>query len=291
MTVLTRPALRYFGSKSRLAPWIISHFPRHMSYCEPFGGGANVLLQKARVPVETYNDLDGRVVNFFRVLRDRRSELIERLELTPYARAEYELALQPTPEDPVEDARRYFVAAWMCIGGQRRESTPTHWRYIKSVTARTGKSPAGYWRFDHLYMVAERLMGVQIECKDAFKVIPHFDAPSTLFYLDPPYLAGSRSRPDHQYTHEFSDADHAKLADLLQGLEGYCVLSGYPGVMYADLYERHGWVRRDTVAYVNSSRTHREHPAQRIESIWLNPRCAKAQEGLGGLFNGEHSLE
>lgn len=71
MTVLARPALRYFGSKSKLAPWIISHFPRHMSYCEPFGGGANVLLQKPRVPVETYNDLDGRVVNFFRVLRAR----------------------------------------------------------------------------------------------------------------------------------------------------------------------------------------------------------------------------
>ncbi len=280
----TRPALRYFGAKSKLAPWIISHFPPHRSYCEPFGGGANVLLQKERAPVETYNDLDGRVVNFFRVLRARAGELVGLLELTPYARAEFELALEPCPDDPLEDARRFFVAAWMSIGGPLRRNTRGNWRYIKSVTARTGKSPAGYWHFDHLYAVAERLMGVQIECRDALYLIPHMDTTETLHYLDPPYVLAERSRNDHLYTHDMADADHERLAGIARELEGYCIISGYPSELYADLYELHGWERRDTQARVNSSRTNREAEAVRTESIWLNPRCAA--ELQGNLFWG-----
>jgi len=272
MSVLTRPPLRYFGSKSRLAPWIIRHFPPHRSYSEPFGGGANVLLQKPRAPVETYNDLDGRVVNFFRVLRASARELIEQLELTPYARAEYELALEPCPGDPLEEARRFFVAGWMSIGGQRGACTPGNWRYIKSLSRKTGKSPAGYWRFDHLYAVAERLMGVQIECRDAFYLIPHLDTPQTLHYLDPPYVHAQRSRPDHRYSNEMSDADHERLARIAHELEGYCIISGYPGELYADLYELHGWQRRDASVRVNSSRANRQAATARTESIWLNPR-------------------
>lgn len=92
---IKRPALRYYGGKWKLAPWIISHFPAHKNYVEPCGGAASVLLQKPRSPLETYNDLDGNVVNFFRVLRDRPDELIRKIRLTPWARAEYELSLQP----------------------------------------------------------------------------------------------------------------------------------------------------------------------------------------------------
>lgn len=155
-TDLTRPALRYHGSKSKLASWIISHFPPHRAYLEPFGGGANVLLQKPRVPVETYNDLEERVVSFFRVLRDQQDELTRLLENTPYARREFEQSLTPCPDDPLEDARRFFIASWMSIGGQARKLTKGNWRYVKRVTDRTGKSPAGFWTFDHLAALRDR---------------------------------------------------------------------------------------------------------------------------------------
>lgn len=261
-----KPPLRYYGSKSLLAPWVIHHFPKHKSYLEPFGGGASVLLQKPRCIIETYNDLDLEVVNFFRVLRSRAGELVAALELTPYARTEFELSFEPC-EDLLEQARRFFVRTWMSLGGHCRSVHPTSFRYIKSFTARTGKSPAGYWVVQHLHEIAERLMGVQIECKDALYLIPHFDTPETLIYLDPPYVQSSRARPDHKYFHEMSDDGHEALAKVAHDLEGFCVLSGYPSQLYADLYELHGWHRVDTEARVNSNKM-----ATRTESLWLSPR-------------------
>ena len=81
-TTASRPALRYFGSKWRLTPWIIEHFAPYDVYVEPFAGGAGVLLRKPPSALEVYNDLDGEVVNFFDVLRNETDELIRRIDLT-----------------------------------------------------------------------------------------------------------------------------------------------------------------------------------------------------------------
>ena len=115
-TMIKHPPLRYHGSKWRLAPWIISQFPAHRTYCEPFAGGAGVLLRKMPSEVEIYNDLDGRVVNFFRVARDHPAELMVQLLLTPYARAEAVACREPSA-NPVEDARRSCTASWQLFGG------------------------------------------------------------------------------------------------------------------------------------------------------------------------------
>jgi len=104
---IKRPALRYYGGKWNLAPWIISHLPPHHSFIDLCGGGASVLLRKERSNLETYNDLDGNVVNFFRVLRDEPDALIQKIKLTPWAREEHELSRQSC-EDKVESARRFF---------------------------------------------------------------------------------------------------------------------------------------------------------------------------------------
>lgn len=115
-----RPALRYYGGKWRLSPWIISHFPSHECYVEPFGGGASVLLNKPRSPLEIYNDLNGQVVNFFAVLREQSDKLIRAIELTPWARAEYELSQEivvPNNGNRVEAARRFYISCWMGFGG------------------------------------------------------------------------------------------------------------------------------------------------------------------------------
>lgn len=111
---IKHPVLKYYGSKFRLAQWIIKHFPEHRHYVEPFGGAANVLLVKEPSRLETYNDLNKSLVNFFRVLRDRPDELVEKVRLTPYARDEFEFCIESEPVDePVEMARRLFFHLWM----------------------------------------------------------------------------------------------------------------------------------------------------------------------------------
>jgi DNA adenine methylase len=93
-----RPIMRYHGGKWRLAPWIISYFPIHKVYVEPFGGAASVLMRKPRSHGEVYNDLDDEIVNVMRVLRDPGmcDALANSLALTPYSRTEFEQAYEPT---------------------------------------------------------------------------------------------------------------------------------------------------------------------------------------------------
>lgn len=264
-----RPALRYYGGKWKLAPWIISHFPEHKNYVEPCGGAASVLMQKPRSPLETYNDLDGNVVNFFRVLRDKPDELVRHVRLTPWARDEFDVCRYPD-EDPLESARRFFVSSWMGISNQPHDKTTgmrTHafseqcyslpvLNYVEMVNENT------------LLVVARRLMGVQIDNRDFTDVVLRFDRHDTLLYVDPPYTKDTRSSPNI-YFHEWTDAHHVNAAELLRASNSYVVVSGYACPLYADLYERHGWQRFDTMAQTNSG-------GKRVESLWLSPRTVDA---------------
>jgi DNA adenine methylase len=177
VTVPTRPVLRWLGGKFRLAPWIVSHFPEHRIYLEPFGGSASVLLHKPRAYNEIYNDLDGELVNLFQVLRgDRAPELLEALRLTPYARAEYWAAFKPTAE-PVERARRTIVRSHLAHGtGGARMDRPTGFR-TDGTSATT--NVAGEWADlpDALHAVVERMRGVNIEARPALELIEKFNDP------------------------------------------------------------------------------------------------------------------
>lgn len=259
----TRPALRYYGGKWRLAQWIISYFPPHQNYVEPCGGAASVLLQKPRSPLETYNDLNGDVVNFFRVLRDQPKELFERVRLTPWARGEYEYCLTPA-DDPLEKARRFFAAACMSFNGATLDSKATlGWR--NTTDARNRSSAAWDIQNNDLMVIAERLIGVQIENRDWIEVVTRLDNDAALIYIDPPYVQEKRSKPS-MYAFEWDRAQHVAAAELLHQCVGYVVVSGYACQLYAELYEGHGWHRVDREAGTNSGGT-------RTESLWLSPRC------------------
>ena len=260
-----RPALRYYGGKWRLAPWIISHFPEHQNYVEPCGGAASVLLQKPRSPLETYNDLDGNVVNFFRVLRDQPDELIRKIRLTPWARAEYELSLEPC-EDEVERARRFFVASWMSMQGGHHSKTSKTWRVATFYCVTGSSNWVGIEGI--LESCAERLRLVQTENRDAQDVIQRYDNADALIYFDPPYLPETRSQADI-YRLEVSRSFHQECAELLKLCAGYVVVSGYACPLYTELYEDHGWHRVDKEAQTNSG-------GKRIESLWLSPRTVEA---------------
>ena len=272
-----RPALRYYGGKWKLAPWIISHFPEHKNYVEPCGGAASVLLQKPRSPLETYNDLDGGVVNFFRVLRDKPEELIRKIKLTPWARAEYEFCRVPSGDD-VEQARQFFVSGWMSISGMAHEKS-TGWR----ATSFHGESFTSHgFQYEYtkeiLQNVADRFSGVQIENNDARYVVERFGMNTdALIYFDPPYVAETRVNAT-QYRVECGSGFHGEMAELLWTAPGYVIVSGYACPLYADLYEHHGWQRVDIDAATNG--------ANRVESLWLSPRTveALAQPAQVGLF-------
>lgn len=273
MTTPTHPVLRYHGAKWRLAGWIMSFFPTHTSYVEPFGGAAGVLLQKKRSYAEIYNDLDGNVANFFRVLRDpnTRSKLVEQLVLTPYARTEFELAWQPT-DDPIESARRIAIRAQMGFGSAGATKGITGFRID---TKREYGTAQHLWTQYPSAVVAagQRLSGVLIENRPAIDVMQQHDSPKTLHFVDPPYVHATRVRgegKDRGYRHEMTDADHVKLLQFLKNLTGYVVLSGYKSKLYDDLLK--DWTYFETSSRISAGRG----AGVRTESVWINQVCVRA---------------
>ncbi|HYE70657.1 MAG TPA: DNA adenine methylase [Aquabacterium sp.] len=274
---IRRPALRYHGGKWRLAPWIISHFPSHRVYVEPYGGAASVLLRKPRGKAEIYNDLDGEVVNLFQVVRDRGAELVAAIELTPYARDEFYLSFIHS-DDPLERARRLVLRSFAGYGGNltkpNRDGTPQRTGFRTYCGTGRGRSTCGDWRAlpAEVRKIIERMQGVCIEHRDALRVMHDHDSPSTLHYVDPPYVHATRgmdSGGSHRgYRFEMTDDQHRELAHVLRSLKGMVVLSGYQSDLYTQLYS--GWVRLD-------HRSHADGARPRIESIWLNPASAEAR--------------
>jgi DNA adenine methylase len=269
-TTIKRPALRYYGGKWNLAPWIISFFPPHKNYVEPCGGAASVLLQKPRSPLETYNDLDGNVVNFFRVLRDRPDELIRKIRLTPFAREEVEISKWDIQGDDVERARIFFVRCNFGIsarpgGGVSANFGPSTY-HGQSYTNRVVDVEQIK---DGLDIISKRMIGVQVEHREAMDIIDTFDHDEALIYFDPPYLQETRGHEDNVYSLEMNEQQHAAAASLLRECAGYVVVSGYACPLYTELYEAHGWQRHDKEAQTNSG-------GKRIESVWLSPRTVAA---------------
>jgi len=262
----SRPVLRWHGGKWKLAPFIVEHLPAHRIYVEPFGGAASVLLRKPRAFAEVYGDLDGEVVNLFRMVRDRGEELGQALALTPYAEDEFLDAQEPA-QDPLERARRLCVRSFMGLGA----SGATQRVGFRRDILRRGTSPATDWhRFPTaLAEVVERLRGVVIENRDAAEVMVFHDSPETLHYVDPPYLAASRDR-GRDYRHELTDQDHESLAEVLQGLKGMVVLSAYEHPVYDRLYK--GWPQIRCRSFADGGRV-------REEVLWFSPNCPSA-----GLF-------
>lgn len=271
-----RPALRYHGGKFRIASWVMSFFPAHTCYVECFGGAAGVLLQKPRAYAEVYNDLDGDVVNFFRVLQDPalRAQLLDRLVMTPYARAEFEKAWQPA-RGQVERARRLAIRAQMGFGSAGATKGITGFRID---TKRQYGTAQHLWEHypEAVATAGQRFAGVLIENRPAIEVMKAHDGPETLHFVDPPYVLSTRTAraggPRGAYRHEMTDAHHNALIVELKGLSGMVALSGYESELYADQLK--GWRRETTVARIAAGRG----GDVRTEVLWLNPACVAALE-------------
>lgn len=258
-----RPIVRYHGGKWKLAPWIISHFPEHRIYTESFGGGGSVLLQKPRSYGEVYNDLDGEMVNLFRVVRQDGKKLAELLHLTPFARDEYRESFKEI-SDPVEQARRTLVRSFMGFGSNALcRSIKSGFR---SNSNRSGTTPAHDWANFPEWVPAliERLRGVVIENKEAIEVMLQHDSEETLHYADPPYVHSTRmaAHGHHGYNFELTNEQHIELAGTIRKLKGAVVLSGYA----CDLYDKElysDWIRVERAAHADGA-------LDRVEVLWMN---------------------
>lgn len=263
---MTAPPFAYFGGKTRSADKIVPLLPAHGHYVEPFAGSLAVLLAKPRSRMETVNDLDGRLMTFWRVLRDRPDDLALAMTLTPHSRAEHQAAYEDA-DDELELARRVWVMLSQGRGGTMRR---TGWRFYRNPTGSSYAMPdylAAYAA--RVPACADRLAGVSLEARDALDVIADYGQHTdVLLYCDPPYLGSTRAA---NYAHEMtSDADHSDLAEALNRCAAAVVLSGYDSPLYRDLYA--DWHRVEFTAWTgNGIRDGRTKvDGDRTEVVWSN---------------------
>ena len=257
-----KPPFSYYGGKTKLAPAIADMLPEHKHYIEPFAGSLAVLLAKTPAPQETVNDLDSKLVTFWRVLRDRPDDLWRACALTPHAREEL-AAAQGATADEVEQARRVWV-----ILTQSRSHTVKATGWWQRI-APNPYTPANYMAAyaDRIASAATRLRGVAIENRDALDMIRSYGKhPDNLLYLDPPYLGSTRVS---NYRHEMlTDKSHAEFADAVAGCVAKVVVSGYDSPLYAELFP--GWhtVRMRGASTLSGA-------TDRIETLWSNVPLAQ----------------
>ena len=202
-----------------------------------------MLINRDPSPVETYNDIDGEVVNFFNVLRNNTQELIKAIALTPFSREEFNKAIDYEPGiSEFERARRFYVRARQVRTGLAQKASNGRWANCV-MTSRAGMAGAvSRWlgSIEDLPLIAMRLLRVQIESSEAIDVIKRYDSSETLFYCDPPYPHDCRS-DINAYGFEMNDADHEELAFTLNNIEGKAALSTYDSLLIRKLY--HNWTR------------------------------------------------
>lgn len=277
----------YYGGKFSHLDSILPLLPEEDHYVEAFSGSGAILLNREPAQVETLNDLDGSIINFFRVLRESPEELLYQVEQTPHSRSEYELALEDDPDlSNLERARRFYVRVRQSRNGEP-DPSPGQWSYNRKHTAR-GISKATnryYSRIQDLFEVADRLKEVQIENLPAIDVIERYDTPDTLHYLDPPYVHESREHT-RGYVHEMTADDHRELAEVIMDCEGKVAVSGYNSSLYRELFS--DWYH--TTLGEKSLSSSPGEGSSRTEVLWTNYDTSKVrpnnQTGLS-KYGGE----
>lgn len=258
----------WYGGKFSHLDWLLPLLPKCHHYCEPFSGSGAVLLNRESSPVETYNDIDGDVVNFFRVLRDRHEELIRAIALTPFSREEYHRAIYGATHgiSDVERARRFYIKARQTRTGLAQTASLGRWANCKD-TSRAGMSGVvSRWLggIDALDDIAQRLIRVQIENRPAIDVIRLYDSPTTLFYCDPPYLHATRGDAK-AYGFEMDEGQHWEFAEAVNECKGMVAVSGYNHPLMDELFRPGRWFKT-----MGADKTIHSTKGTRQEGLWTN---------------------
>ncbi len=253
-----KAVIKYPGSKWSIAEWIISFFPEHHSYLEPFFGSGAVFFRKPMSNIETVNDLDGDVVNLFEWIKRDPEKLAHEIYWTPYARQVYEETFITVPESSLDKAVNFYIRLNMGYG-YRTNGCREGWK--NDVQGRERAYAAQDWCNlpEKIIQAAERLRGVQIECRPAAGLIRRFNHPKVLIYADPPYVLSTRH--GKQYRHELDDKGQNDLLDVLLDHNGPVLLSGYDNDLYNDRLR--GWHREETTCYSQVC-------SKKREILWMN---------------------
>lgn len=263
---ITRPVFRYGGSKFKIAPWIISHFPHHRVYVEPFCGSASVLMRKTAAANEILNDYEQRIIDIFRILRnpEKAERLKEVLWLTPYSRQEYYDTEPDDNDDEIEKARKLIARSFMGI------SPAMMFRGIGGFDSRFNNQKAYCAYPEKIIQFTERLREVPLENRDAMWVMKQYDTPQTLHYIDPPYKSDLWRKSDKIYTNILDDDYHAELLRFIkEELTGMVIISGYDNPQYREALK--DW-------HFDSKITHNQRSQERLECIWIKPNAITAKQ-------------
>ncbi len=266
-------AFGWYGGKYNHLDWLLPLLPETTHYCEPFGGSAAVLINRKPSPVETYNDIDGEVVNFFRVLREHKDELLEAIGLTPFSREELRIAVNGHSEKltELERARRFFVRARQVRTGLAQTASEGRWAHCKLTSRSEMAGAVSRWlgSVEGLSEIAQRLLRIQIENAPAIEVIQRFDSSETLFYCDPPYVHESRS-DTNAYAFEMSNDEHRELSRVLHQVAGKVALSGYHSDLMDELYCDWKYIEAPTKKAHSTNTGADNNKHDRTEVLWVN---------------------
>lgn len=252
--------INYPGSKWKMAQLIISLCPEHKNYLEPYAGSLAVFFNKEKVLCETINDLDSRLINLYKQIREQPEQLASMISLTPYSREEQALSYE-IAADKLEDARRMMVRLWFSIGGK----TSHHSSFKRNTTWKGPYNTQTWGKVPEVILEAvDRLKNAQIENRPAVQLIKEFDDPETLIYVDPPYLKSLLS--GSYYQHEMSDDEHVELLETLNASNSKIILSGYESELY-NIYLK-GWEKIVIPTATFTGKTQNE-------VLWMNFKPAK----------------
>jgi DNA adenine methylase len=268
----------WYGGKFSHLDWLLPLLPACHHYCEPFSGSGAVLPNRESSPVETYNDIDGDVVNFFRMLRDHHEELMRVIALTPFSREEYHQAIygSTTGVSDVERARRFYIKARQTRTGLAQTASLGRWANCKE-TSRAGMSGVvSRWLggIDALDGIAQRLIRVQIENRPAIDIVRLYDSSTTLFYCDPPYLHATRGDAK-AYGFEMDEGQHQEFAKAVNECKGMVAVSGYDHPLMDEFFTKNRWFKT-----MGADKTIHSTKGTRQEGLWTNYDPQKQQ----GLF-------
>lgn len=247
--------LKYPGGKWRISDWILSFFPEHKVYVEPYFGSGAVFFNKTPSYIETINDIDGNIVNLFEVCRNYPDELAKAINLTPFSRDEFIRCNAPS-DNPIEQARRTLVRYHQSFGTSN--SSKNSWRNVQTYG---GPRCATMWNClpEIIVNCCERLKEAQIENTDALTLIERYNDEATLIYCDPPYLQNLRKK--NIYKHEMSNEQHIELLKLLKASMSKIILSGYDNDLYNAELSDWNTAEKKTTAQMG---------LYRIEKLWMN---------------------
>jgi DNA adenine methylase len=226
--------LTYYGGKQKLAETIVAMIPKHHIYCEPFFGGGAVFFTKTPAELEVINDSNGELINFYRILKTNYKALEKEIKCTLHSRECHHNAEVILKNPKLFNEVQRAWAIWVLANQSFASILGGTWRcdLQKNLTPKrlTNKKE----NFTEEY--AKRLEQVQIECRDAIKVIKLWDSKEAFFYCDPPYF-----NSDMGHYKGYTEQDFETLLQTLSNIKGKFILSSYPSEIIDKYTKKYKW--------------------------------------------------